>query len=138
MHETGPFAANDETLPMAEYAIRELGGYGLSHLLIMGNTTDFTGTPLEPLMGDGMFRHFRPIFRGTLIANTQMDARRGNRLIAEGLADLVAFGRPFIANPDLVQRLKTGAPLAEIDWTTVYGPGPKGYSDYPALQPESA
>ena len=80
---------------MAEYAIRELGGYGLSHLLIMGNTTDFTGTPLEPLMGDGMFRHFRPIFRGTLIANTQMDAERGNRLIAEGIADLVAFGRPF-------------------------------------------
>ncbi len=138
MHEIGPFAANDETLPMAEYAIRELGGYGLSHLLIMGNTTDFTGTPLEPLMGDGMFRHFRPIFRGTLIANTQMDAERGNRLIAEGLADLVAFGRPFIANPDLVQRLKTGAPLAEIDWTTVYGSGPKGYSDYPALQPANA
>ena len=138
MHETGPFAANDETLPMAEYAIRELGGYGLSHLLIMGNTTDFTGTPLEPLMGDGMFRHFRPIFRGTLIANTDMDAERGNRLIAEGLADLVAFGRPFIANPDLVERLKTGAPLAEIDWTTVYNAGPRGYSDYPALQSETA
>jgi N-ethylmaleimide reductase len=137
MHETGPFVANDETLPMAEYAIRELSGYGLSHLLLMGNTTDFTGTPLEPLMGDGMFRHFRPIFRGTLIANTEMDAARGNRLITEGLADLVAFGRPFIANPDLVQRLKTGAPLAEIDWTTVYGSGPKGYSDYPALQAES-
>jgi N-ethylmaleimide reductase len=134
MHETGPFAANDETLPMAEYAIRELSGYGLSHLLIMGNTTDFTGTPLEPLMGDGMFRHFRPIFRGTLIANVLMDAERGNRIIAQGLADLVAFGRPFIANPDLVVRLKTGAPLAEIDWTTVYASGPKGYSDYPTLQ----
>jgi N-ethylmaleimide reductase len=137
MHETGPFAANDETLPMAEYAIRELGGYGLSHLLIMGNTTDFTGTPLEPLMGDGMFRHFKPIFRGTLIANVEMNVERGNRLIAEGHADLVAFGRPYIANPDLVERLKTGRPLAEIDWTTVYGSGPKGYSDYPALQPES-
>jgi N-ethylmaleimide reductase len=135
MHETGPFAANDETLPMAEYAIRELGGYGLSHLLIMGNTTDFTGTPLEPLMGDGMFRHFRPIFRGTLIANVLMDTERGNRLIAQGLADLVAFGRPFIANPDLVERLRTGAPLAEIDWTTVYASGPKGYSDYVTLQP---
>jgi len=73
MHKTGPFAANDETLPMAEYAIRELSGYGLSHLLIMGNTTGFTGTPLEPLMGDGMFRHFRPMFRGTLIANTEHD-----------------------------------------------------------------
>ena len=138
MHETGPFAANDETLPMAEYAIRELDGYGLSHLLIMGNTADFTGTPLESLMGDGMFRHFRPIFHGTLIANTEMGVERANRLITEGFADLAAFGRPFIANPDLVQRLKTGAPLAEIDWTTVYGSGPKGYSDYPALQSENA
>ncbi|HEX4196692.1 MAG TPA: alkene reductase [Caulobacteraceae bacterium] len=138
MHEGGPMAAHDETLPMAEYAIRELSGYGLSHLLLMGNTTDFTGTPLEPLMGDGMFRHFRPIFRGALIANVQMDAERGNRLIAEGLADLVAFGRPYIANPDLVERLRTGAPLAEIDWTGVYASGPKGYSDYPALQPAGA
>ena len=134
MHETGPFAANDETLPMAEYAIRELSGYDLSHLLIMGNMTDFTGTPLEPLMGDGMFKHFRPIFRGTLIANVEMNAERANRLIAEGHADLVAFGRPYIANPDLVERLKTAAPLAEIDWTTVYGAGPKGYTDYAALR----
>ena len=135
MHEPGPFAANDETLPMAEYAIRELSGYGLSHLLIMGNTTDFTCTPLEPLMGDGMFRHFRPIFRGPLIANTEMTAERGNRLVAEGHADLVAFGRPFIANPDLVERLRSGAPLAAIDWTTVYASGPEGYIDYPALEP---
>jgi N-ethylmaleimide reductase len=135
MHETGPFVANDETLPMAEYAIRELGGYGLSHLLIMSNTTDFTGTPLEPLMGDGMFRHFRPIFRGTFIANTNMTTSRGHRLITEGHADLIAFGRPYIANPDLVHRLKSGAPLAEINWTTVYASGAKGYSDYPALEP---
>ena len=134
MHEGGPMAAHDETLPMSEYAIRELNGYGLSHLLLMGNTTDFTGTPLEPLIGNGMFRHFRPIFRGTLIANVRMDAERGNRLIAEGLADLVAFGRPFIANPDLVERLKTGEPLAQADWDTVYASGPQGYSDYPTLQ----
>src|SRR6266404_3701618 len=106
----------------------------LSHLLLMGNTTDFTGTPLEPLMGDGMFRHFCPIFRGKLIANVGMTAERGNRLIAEGLADLVAFGRPYIANPDLVERLATGAPLAEIDWRTVYASGPRGYSDYPAIR----
>ena len=135
MHETGPFAANDETLPMAEYAISELSGYGLSHLLLMGASTDFTGTPLEKLMGDGMFRHFRPIFRQTLIANVEMNGDRGNRLIEAGLADLVAFGRPFIANPDLVSRLKTGAKLAEIDWTTVYAAGREGYADYPALQP---
>ena len=138
MHEGGPMAANDETLPMAEYAIRELNGYGLSHLLLMGATTDFAGTPLAPLMGDGMFRHFRPIFQGTLIANVQMDAERGNRLVAEGLADLVAFGRPFIANPDLVERLKNGAPLADVDWATVYATGREGYSDYPSLQPAIA
>lgn len=135
MHETGPFAANDETRPMAEYAIRELSGYGLSHLLLMGAGTDFTGTPLVKLMGDGMFRHFRPIFRQTLIANVEMDAERGNRLIEAGLADLVAYGRPFIANPDLVERLKAGAKLAEIDWATVYATGREGYADYPALQP---
>jgi N-ethylmaleimide reductase len=82
-----------------------------------------------------MFRHFRPIFKGTLIANVQIDVERGARLIAEGLADLVAFGRPFIANPDLVERFKSGTPLAEIDWTTVYASGPQGYSDYPALPP---
>jgi N-ethylmaleimide reductase len=104
----------------------------------MGNTIDFTGSPLEPLAGDGMFRHFRPIFKGTLIVNVQMDAERGNRLIAEGLADLVAFGRPFIANPDLVERLETGAPLTEIDWTTVYASGAKGYTDYQAFQPATA
>jgi N-ethylmaleimide reductase len=134
MHEGGPMAAHDETLPMAEYAIRELGGYGLSHLLLMGNTTDFTGTPLEPLVGDGMFRHFRSIFRGTVIANVNMTAERGNRLIAEGFADMVAFARPYIANPDLVERFATGAPLTEIDWTTVYASGPGGYSDYPTLR----
>jgi N-ethylmaleimide reductase len=134
MHDGGPMAANDETLPITEYAVRKLDGYGLSHLLLMGNTTDFTGTPLEPLMGDGMFRHFRPLFRGKLIANVGMTAERGNRLIAEGFADLVAFGRPYIANPDLVERLATGAPLAEVDWTTVYASGPRGYSDYPAMR----
>jgi N-ethylmaleimide reductase len=138
MHESGPFAANDETLPMAEYAIRELSGYGLSHLLMMGNTTDFTGTPLEKLTGDSMFRHFRPIFRGTLIANADMTAERGNRLLADGVADLIAFGRPYIANPDLVERLAAGAPLTEVDWDTVYTPGRRGYTDYPALQRATA
>src|SRR6202043_2209553 len=138
MHEGGAFPANDETLPVTEYAIQKLNAYNLSHLLLMGNTTDFSGTPLEKLADDGMFRHFRPLFKGALIANVKMDRDRGNRLIAEGLADLVAFGRPYIANPDLVERLATGAPLAEVDWTTVYASGPRGYSDYPAIRRAAA
>jgi N-ethylmaleimide reductase len=104
----------------------------------MGNTTDFSGTPLEKLTDDGMFRHFRTLYKGTLIANVKMDRDRGNRLIAEGLADLVAFGRPYIANPDLVQRFAENAPLAEVDWETVYSSGPRGYSDYPAYRSSKA
>lgn len=138
MHEGGAFTANEETLPITEYAVRKLNDYELTHLLLMGNTTDFTGTPLEKLTGDGMFEHFRPLYRGTLIANVQMDGERGNRLVSSGLADLVAFGRPYIANPDLVERFASGAPLAEIDWDTVYASGPRGYSDYPVYQPQMA
>jgi N-ethylmaleimide reductase len=134
MHEGAAFQANDETLPVTEHAIRKLNTYNLSHLLLMGNSTDFSGTPLEKLSGDGMFRHFRPVFNGTLIANVKMNRERGNRLIAEGLTDLVAYGRAYIANPDLVERFKTNAPLAEIDWDTVYGSGPEGYSDYPTYK----
>jgi N-ethylmaleimide reductase len=134
MHEGSAFQANDETLPITEYAIQKLSAYNLSHLLLMGNTTDFTGTSLEKLADDGMFEHFRPLYKGTLIANVKMDRDRGNRLIAEGLADLVAFGRPYIANPDLVHRFAVNAPLAEVDWETVYGSGPHGYSDYSTYQ----
>jgi pimeloyl-ACP methyl ester carboxylesterase len=75
---------------------------------------------------------------GELIANVGVTAGRGNRLPAKGLADLVAFGRHYIANPDLVERLATGAPLAEIDLKIVYASGPRGYSDYPAIRQAAA
>ena len=137
MHETNAFAANAETLPTIEHAVKRLNDYGLSHLLLMGNTTDFSSTPLEKLSGDGMFEHFRPIFHGPLIANVNMTQERGNHLIEAGLADLVAFGRPYIANPDLVERFSANAPLADVDWSTVYASGPQGYSDYPAYAPST-
>jgi N-ethylmaleimide reductase len=131
MHLSGPFAANADTLPDMDYVIGRLNAYGLAHLLLMGATTDFTGSPLEHLSGDGMFRHFRPLYSGHLIANVEMTQERGNRLIEEGLADSIAFGRPYIANPDLPERFFFDAPLSEIDWPTVYASGPTGYIDYP-------
>ena len=137
MHEANAFAANEETLPTINYVVDRLNDYSLSHLLLMGNTTDFTGTPLERLSGDGMFEHFRPIYHGPLIANVNMTQERGNHLIEAGLADLVAFGRPYIANPDLVDRFASDTPLADVDWSTVYASGPKGYSDYPASSPSA-
>jgi N-ethylmaleimide reductase len=132
MHLSGPFAANSDTLPDMEYAIRKLNDYDLSHLLLMGATTDFTGSFLEGLAGDGMFRHFRPLYRGHVIANVEMTQERGNRLIEEGLADSIAYGRLYIANPDLPERFFFNSPLNEIDWATVYAAGPEGYVDYPA------
>jgi N-ethylmaleimide reductase len=132
---SGPFAANADTLPDMEYVIRRLNDYSLAHLLLMGANTDFTGSPLEQLAGDGMFQHFRPLFHGHLIANVGMTQERGNHLINAGLADSIAFGRPYIANPDLPERFAAGAPLAEVDWNTVYASGLAGYTDYPALEP---
>ena len=132
MHLSGPFVANADTMPGMEYVIARLNDYGLAHLLLMGATTDFTGSPLEHLAGDGMFRHFRPLYHGHLIANVDMTQERGNRLIKDGLADSVAFGRPYIANPDLPERFRAGAPLNEVRWATVYASGLEGYTDYPA------
>jgi N-ethylmaleimide reductase len=133
MHLSGPFAANADTLPGMEYVVKKLNEYDLAHLLLMGATTDFTGSPLEQLAGDAMFQHFRPLYQGHLIANVEMTQERGNRLLEAGLADSIAFGRPYIANPDLAERFRTGAKLNEVSWPTVYASGPKGYTDYPAL-----
>lgn len=54
--------------------------------------------------------------------------------MGEGAADAISFGRPFIANPDLVERFRRGAPLAEFNLKTLYSAGPEGFIDYPALE----
>jgi N-ethylmaleimide reductase len=75
----------------------------------------------------------RKVFDGTLIANGSYDGRSGNAAIARGRADLVAFGVPFLANPDLPLRYLKGAPLNPADPATFYAGEEKGYIDYPAL-----
>jgi N-ethylmaleimide reductase len=75
----------------------------------------------------------REMFEGTLIANGGYDARTGNAAIADSEADLVAFGAPFLANPDLPLRYLRGAPLNAADPATFYAGEEKGYVDYPAL-----
>ncbi len=72
-------------------------------------------------------------FTGTLILSGGYDKARAEEALQSGKADLIAMGRPFLANPDLVERLKTDAPLNAPDFTTFYTPGEKGYTDYPVL-----
>ena len=71
------------------------------------------------------------IVRSTLIAAGGYDTAKAERLLAAGLIDAVAFGRAFIANPDLVTRLSQGLPLNAVQQATVYGGGAAGYTDYP-------
>jgi N-ethylmaleimide reductase len=77
---------------------------------------------------------FRPFFRGVLIGAGGFNYESASQAIAKGTVDAVAFGRHFIANPDLPRRLEIGAPLNRYDRSTFYGGGPKGYVDYPALE----
>lgn len=72
-------------------------------------------------------------FGGKVIINEQMTKEMAEDLIEQGIGDAVAFGRWYIANPDLVTRLRDDAPLNELNTATMYGSGPEGYTDYPAL-----
>ena len=74
---------------------------------------------------------FRSAFQGALLSAGGYNAETAKKVVAEGLADAVAFGRFFISNPDLPRKLREGIPFAPYDRTTFYGGGEKGYTDYP-------
>ena len=77
----------------------------------------------------------RAAFKGPLILNSDYDLAKAETALADGSADAISFGRPFIGNPDLVQRIESGAEWAADNPQTWYSPGAEGYTDYPALQP---
>lgn len=87
----------------------------------------------HPFHGRGEYvtPHLRKAFGGHLMINGGYDAAAGEQALAEGRGDSVAYGVPYIANPDFVERLRDGKPLAMPDFDTFYTPGPKGYTDYP-------
>jgi N-ethylmaleimide reductase len=124
---------DSENVALYDHVIGKLSAYGLAYLHLrdaagqvpLGAVADVTG-------------HYRSLYKGTLITNTGYDREKGNETIAAGRADLVAYGIPFISNPDLVERFHSGAELAKADSTTFYSPGPKGYIDYPALRSAAA
>jgi N-ethylmaleimide reductase len=86
-----------------------------------------------PPVPDSIKVTFRRKFEGTLILSGGYDAERAEADLVAGKCDLIAVGRPFLANPDLVERWKTGANVNDPDMDTFYTPGAKGYTDYPIL-----
>lgn len=124
-----------ETIPTFDYIVGRLNDYGLAYLHLSEPFTDVSNNPFaEPHIA----RRYRPLYRGTLIINGGFDQEKGNKVIADGDADLVAFGTLYISNPDLVERFAQHLPLAKGDKNTFYTPGPKGYTDYPAAAKQLA
>jgi N-ethylmaleimide reductase len=120
--------------PLFEYVVRQLAKLNLAYLHIIEGAT---GGPRE--LPDRPFDYaaFKAAYRaaggkGAWMVNNGYDKALAEQAVANG-ADLVAFGKPYIANPDLVRRLREDAPLNKPDPATFYGGGAKGYTDYPAL-----
>lgn len=115
------------------YLAGKLNELGLVYIHLADHSS--MGTPKVPA---SIKATFRKLFKNTLILSGGYDLQRAEADIAAGKADLIAFGRPALANPDLVERFKTGAALNPPDMATFYTPGPKGYTDYPVLAKQPA
>ena len=120
--------------PLFDHVARELATLGLAYVHVIEGAT---GGPRELAERPFDYATFKAAYRGAGGQGAWMVNNAYTRELAEaalaGGADIVAFGRPFIANPDLVERLQSHAPLNEINRATLYGGGAEGYTDYPAL-----
>jgi N-ethylmaleimide reductase len=111
-----------------EYLAQQLSQRQLLYVHLVDHTA--MGAPQVPPL---IKQKFRELFKGALILSGGYDAARAEKDLADGKCDLIAVGRPILANPDLVARWKAGAELNAPDINTFYTPGPQGYTDYPYL-----
>ncbi|MBB4726265.1 alkene reductase [Xanthomonas arboricola] len=114
--------------PHYDYIAEQLDALGIVYLHVVEGAT---GGPRDAAPFD--YAALRSKFTRTYLANNGYDLELANAQLRAGNVDLVAFGRPFISNPDLVERLHTGAALAPLNPATLYGGGAEGYIDYPSL-----
>jgi N-ethylmaleimide reductase len=120
--------SDSDPQPLYDYIVDQLSALKLVYLHVVEGAT---GGPRDIAPFD--YGSLRKRFAGAYIANNGYDFELANKVLAADEADLIAFGKPFIANPDLVERLQRGAPLNAPDKATFYGGGAKGYTDYPVL-----
>ena len=111
------------------YAVEQLNRFGLAYLHVTEMGKDAPGAA-GPAFDLGKLQR---IWKGVYMTNGGYDLARANTTLAQGEADMVAFGVLFLANPDLPQRFARGAPLNTPDQATFYGGNAKGYTDYPLL-----
>lgn len=131
LHNIFGMTLNEDTIPTFDYLIGRLNEYTLAYLHLSEPFNDVSEVPhAEP----NIAKRYSPLYKGTLMINGGFDQEKGNAVIEEGEADLVAYGKLFLANPDLPERFESGAELNEWDSSTFYTPGEKGYTDYPVLE----
>lgn len=112
------------------YLAEKLDTIGIAYIHLVDHSS--MGAPEVPL---AIKKTIRKKFMGTLILSGGYTPERADNDLESGFADLIAFGKPFINNPDLVSRIQQDQPLnTELDTVTFYSPGPKGYTDYPVYQ----
>lgn len=133
LNEVFGMEADEQTIPTFDYIIKRLNDYDLSYVHL---SQPFTDVSKIPYLVTDIAKYYRPLYHGTLMINSNYDQDKGNKVIEDGEADLVSFGKLFISNPDLPERFEKNEPLAEWDEATFYVPGEKGYTDYPAYQEE--
>lgn len=122
--------ADSDPKALFSYVVEQLNRFKLVYLHVVEGAT---GGPRE-VPGGFELQVLRDLFQGLYIANNGYDLEMALQARASNRADLVAFGRPWIANPDLVQRFLHGAELASFNQATLYGGGAAGYTDYPPMQ----
>ncbi|MES2878635.1 MAG: alkene reductase [Pseudomonadota bacterium] len=122
---TGPFPKVE---PQYLALTQELSALGLLYIHLLDHSA--MGTPPVPAEFKSQLRQ---AFKGLFILAGGFDRASAESALVEGRADLIAFGRPFIANPDLVERLRAEGPLNAPDMASFYTPDAKGYTDYPRL-----
>ncbi|MEU6263069.1 alkene reductase [Saccharopolyspora shandongensis] len=122
---------DDDPAETFHYVAKALDEFGLAYLHVVETSQASPPQGLDHVGGPTALS--RSAFSGTLITNGEYTRETAEKVLAEGTADLVAFGRPFIANPDLPERFERNAPLNEGDHDTYYGGDERGYIDYPTL-----
>lgn len=123
-------ASDSNPQPVFNYVVEQLDKLDLVYIHVIEGATGG-----DRNFGAGFdYEALRKRFRNTWIVNNGYTLETARQVLAEKRADLVAFGRPFISNPDLVERLRRNAPLSPLDRATLYGGGAKGYTDYPVLE----
>jgi len=126
---------DDNPLETFSVAVAELNSYRLGYLHVVETAQNSKGSSEADL---AMSAHLRTLWKGLYVVNGGYDGLRGEQAIQTGHADAVAYGRAFLANPDLPRRLQLEAALNEPDPSTFYGGGAAGYTSYPALPFEHA